>query len=79
MTKGNLSPSELGDAEEGPSLEQTEARARIRQLIDQRGIRPVTLDQLREMGDLWPQDENVDDFIAAVREWRRDGRTGSLR
>jgi len=30
------------------------------------------------MGDLWPEGEAVDDFIAAVRECRRDGSTRSL-
>lgn len=26
--------------------------------------------------DFWPEDESVDDFIAAVREWRAEGRRG---
>ena len=73
MTNGNTTAEEVSDIEEGQSSEQSKARARLRRLIQRRGITPITVDQLRAMGDLWPEDENVDDFIAAVREWRRDG------
>ena len=78
MTKGNTTADETNDAEEGRSAEQSKARARLRQLIQQRGTTPITLDQLHAMGDLWPENESVDDFIAAVREWRRDGSTRRL-
>lgn len=73
MTKGNTTADEVSEVEEGQSSEQAKARARLRRLILQRGIRPITVDQLRAMGDLWPENESVDDFIAAVREWRREG------
>lgn len=73
MTNGNTTAEEVSDIEEGQSSEQSKARARLRRLIQRRGITPITVDQLRAMGDLWPEDENVDDFIAAVREWRREG------
>jgi hypothetical protein len=73
MTNGNTTAEEVSDIEEEQSSEQSKARARLRRLIQRRGITPITADQLRAMGDLWPEDENVDDFIAAVREWRRDG------
>lgn len=74
MTKGNTMADEVSDVEEEQSSEQSseqsKARARLRRLILQRGITPITVDQLRAMGDLWPEDESVDDFIAAVRRWR---------
>jgi hypothetical protein len=73
MTKANNTADEVSYVEEGQSSEQAEARAKLRRLIVQRGITPITLDQLRAMGDLWPENESVDDFIAAVREWRREG------
>ena len=73
MTKGNTTADEVSEVEEGLSSEQSRARARLRELILQRGITPVTVDQLRAMGDLWPENESVDDFLAAVREWRREG------
>jgi hypothetical protein len=78
MTKGNTAADEVSDAEEGRSPEQSKARARLRKLIQQRGATRITLDQLHAMGDLWPENESVDDFIAAVREWRRDGNTRRL-
>lgn len=28
------------------------------------------------LGDFWPKDESADDFIAAVRQWRREGGSG---
>lgn len=73
MTKSNLTADAVDDVEEGLSPEQSRARARLRKLIDEQGIKPITAEQLHAMGDLWPEDESVDDFIAAVREWRRDG------
>jgi hypothetical protein len=79
MTKGKITPSEVDHVQEGMSAEQSKARARLLSLIDERGIKPITVEQLRAMGDAWPEDENVDDFITDVREWRRDGRTRSIR
>ena len=73
MTTSNTTADDFSDCEDGESSEQAKARARLRKLILQRGITPITVDQLRAMGDLWPENENVDDFIAAVREWRREG------
>lgn len=73
MTTSNTTADEVSDVEEGLSSEQSKARARLRKLIDERGIKPISANQLRAMGDLWPEDESVDDFIAAVREWRREG------
>jgi hypothetical protein len=78
MTKGDTTADEVSDVEEGQSSEQSKARVRLRRLIQQRGTTPITVDQLRAMGDLWPENESVDDFIAAVREWRRDGSTRRL-
>lgn len=77
MTKGNLTADAAYDVEEGLAPEVSRARARLRKLIDEQGTRPVTLEQLRAMGDVWPEDESVDEFLA-WREWRRDGSTRSL-
>lgn len=41
-------------------------------LAARQGVRPVT-DFEALLGDFWPEDEGIDDFIAAVREWRRHG------
>jgi hypothetical protein len=46
-----------------------------RALAAQQGTGPITdLDQL--VGDFWPEDETVDELIAAVRAWRREGGRG---
>jgi hypothetical protein len=28
------------------------------------------------LGDFWPEDESCDDFIATIRQWRREGKEG---
>ena len=58
---------------EAISPEQFAARQELERKIQERGIKPMTVEKLRSMGDLWPQDEEVDDFLAAVRDWRREG------
>ncbi len=45
--------------------------ASIAELAETQQVLPMTsLDGL--WGDFWPEDESVDDFIAAVRQWRRE-------
>jgi hypothetical protein len=55
---------------EALSLEQATARDKLERMIKERGIKPMPIEQLRSMGDLWPKDEDVDEFLAAVRQWR---------
>jgi hypothetical protein len=78
MTKGNLTADAVEDAEEGLSPEVSRARARLRKLIDERGIKPITIEQLRAMGDVWPEDESVDEFLAWREERRRASRHGRI-
>ncbi len=41
-------------------------------LAARQGVRPVAnLDDL--LGEFWPDEESVDEFIAAMRQWRREG------
>jgi hypothetical protein len=48
-----------------------EATAESSVLAVQQGVEPVaSLDDLA--GDFWPEDESVDDFVEAVRRWRRE-------
>lgn len=49
-----------------PTPQQAAARAKLEKLIAQSGVKPLTIDELNAMGDLWPEDESVDDFL----EWR---------
>ncbi len=44
----------------------------LQQLMAEQGVKPV--ERLEDLlGDFWPEDESIDDFIAAVRRWRREG------
>ena len=39
-----------------------------------RGIKPLDEATLDAMGDVWPEDENIDDFLAWLRQSRREGK-----
>ena len=46
----------------------------IRPTGQRENVKPV--ESLEELwGDFWPKDESVDEFIDAVRQWRRDDLT----
>lgn len=45
----------------------------LEQIAEEQGIRPFDFKAVMEEPTFWPEDEDVDDFIAAVREWRREG------
>jgi hypothetical protein len=49
-----------------------EAPKSIGQIAAEQGIEPINFEELGKLGEFWPEDESIDDFIAAVREWRRD-------
>jgi hypothetical protein len=42
-------------------------------LARQQGTAPVSFNELMTTPERWPDDESVDDFIAAVRDWRSEG------
>jgi hypothetical protein len=48
--------------------EASEARAELLRLAEAQGVRPLSFDEL--LGD--PEEEDVDDFPALRREWRRN-------
>jgi hypothetical protein len=50
--------------------------ATIEQLMAEQGTRPLSFDEM--LGDFWPEDESVDDFITALREWRSESWQRSL-
>lgn len=37
------------------------------------GTRPLDFEELMRTPEHWPDDESVDEFIAAVRGWRSEG------
>lgn len=49
---------------------QAQRRARIAALAAAQGMRPVENPEDLVFHD-WPEDETADDFLAAVRAWRR--------
>lgn len=53
-----------------PTPQQAAARARLEKLIVESGAKPLTIEELNAMGDLWPEDESVDVFL----EWREQMR-----
>ena len=56
----------------GQTIEEKYASAghpSIQQLKLAQGTIP-TSDPRELFGDFWPEDENIDDFLAALREWR---------
>lgn len=54
--------------------EQREAWERLLKQAEAQGIKPITKEKLDAMASVWPEDEDVDDFIAAVQRWRSEGR-----
>ncbi len=55
-----------------------EAPKSIEQIAAEQGKGPINFDELLALGEFWPEDESIDDFIAAVREWRRDDPHGRV-
>lgn len=60
-------PSEKGDAPFNSPID-------LETLAAQQGVTPVC-DTAVLPGDFWPEDENVDDFVAAIRAWRHEDNT----
>jgi hypothetical protein len=51
-----------------------EANPTLEELIAQQGKGPVA--DIRMLSGGWPEEEAVEDFIAALREWRGHRKTG---
>jgi hypothetical protein len=60
----NVAASDLPRMPEGPQD--------LVELARQQGA-PLSVRFEDLIGDFWPEDETCDEFIAAVREWRREG------
>ncbi len=61
-----------------PSLKQSptpaERRAAVERRLKERGVKPMDDATLDAMGEVWPEDEDLDEFLAWLRKARRDGR-----
>jgi hypothetical protein len=53
--------------------EQREAYARLLKLAEEQGVKPLDYNALLKMGGFWPEDEDIDDFVATIRKWRDEG------
>ena len=45
----------------------------IEQLAAEQGIRPFDFKAAQAEATFWPEEESVDDFVAALRQWRSEG------
>lgn len=74
MSRSNVTAEpEEESLENETTPEQREAWARLLKMAEEQGVKPLTREVLKEMGSVWPEDESVDDFIAAVEQWRSEG------
>lgn len=77
MTSKDVTADE-SSTEEKLSPEQIRARERLKKLIEERGVKPLDAETLRAMGDVWPEDESVDEFLAERERWRSESRNREL-
>jgi hypothetical protein len=47
-------------------------------LARRQGVKPLNFDELMAMKETWPEEEDGDELIAAVRQWRNAGADRSL-
>jgi len=46
----------------------------LEEIAAEQGVGPFDFKAAQqEAAGIWPEDENADDFVAAVREWRSEG------
>ena len=57
-----------GDASSRASTEFHDVDTDLDRLITSQGVSPQRFDDL--VGDFWPEDEPVDEFLSARKEWR---------
>jgi transcriptional regulator with XRE-family HTH domain len=43
-----------------------------RELAERQGVKPFDVNRFRE-ARFWPEDEDIDEFLATLREWRNEG------
>lgn len=70
MPRSHYATSSGSDADRHPDF--FGKRVTVQELALQQGIAPArNLADFR--GEFWPDGETVDDFMAAVRQWRHEG------
>lgn len=58
-------PSEAG-------LSRFHAPLDLEALAAEQGVHPIA-DISQLLGDFWPEDDDIDEFVAAIRAWRSEG------
>ena len=62
--------------ERSKALTPQDRLAILLQDAEARGIRPVDEAALEAMGEGWPEDDNLEEFLTWLRKSRRSGRYG---
>jgi hypothetical protein len=52
----------------------SQGHATIEELTEEQGLE-FPRDPRDLLGDFWPEEESIDDFLIAMREWREHART----
>jgi hypothetical protein len=74
LLKGAVLPRPRSDAGALGELYSFDALPDLDALAKAQGVQPIEdIDDL--VADFWPEDESIDDFIAAVRRWRDEEET----
>ncbi len=72
----NLPPDEQQRLRELLLMGTPEGPKTAEQLAAEQGTRPLSFEEM--LGDFWPEDENLDEFLQTWREWRSEGEHRSL-
>ena len=73
VTSTPVTDQEEQALDEKRTPEQREALAKLLKSAEEQGVKPLTREDFEAMRGVWPDDESIDDFIAAVRRWRSEG------
>lgn len=72
----NVHPDEVvefsilnGDERTGQDTSEFYKQHTIEMLAKEQGVKPI-MDPNVLLGDFWPEDESIEEFIATLREWR---------
>jgi hypothetical protein len=70
---------EMPDRSRGPAEKYARAgHPSIEELVAEQGTR-FPADPADLLGDFWPEDESIEDFLTALHEWRGHDKSGSGR
>jgi hypothetical protein len=53
--------------------ELLESPKSLEEIAAEQGVKPFDFDAAQREARFWPEEESIDDFIATLQEWRREG------